>query len=208
MEPERKRSVIIAILVGVVFVAAVLYLVHWQSLSAKITVVAVPSKSTVTINGNHGRNGLNRVKPGQYTVFVSMEGFTSVTQKVSVKKGDNKTLDFVLTPNSAATANWYTTHKEDEQKAEGISSRNNDKITKESVKNAPLIQLLPFVGGGLEFRVDYGNPPGSQASQPVIYITAPTEQGQQDGVAWIRSIGYDPSDYNIKFVTGTVQPLD
>lgn len=208
MEESRRNIRNVIIVVGALLVCLVIYFVHLHSLSAKIVVTIAPTDSKVSINGKHGRSGTNRVKPGAYTVTVSKKGFSSVSQKVSVKKGDKKTVGIALSPNSAATSNWYLKHPDDARIAEGISSNNNDKLAQQSKQNAPLIQLLPFVGGGLEFRVDYGNLPGSQSGTPVIYITAPSPQAQQDGLNWINSLGYDLSNYNIKFVTGAVQPLE
>jgi hypothetical protein len=203
---EPNLRLLIALLV--IMLAGLFYaFMHARSLSAMLTVNAVPAESQVLINGKRAQNGDNRVKPGAQKVTVKLDGFTSISQTVTVKKGQEKSLNIILSSNSTSTSDWYLTHPKDAKAAEAISDKETDQLSDQAQAENSIITLLPFVGGGLEFRVDYGNVPGEQASKPVIYITAPTPQGQQDGLAWIISIGYDPAKYTINYVTGQVQPL-
>jgi hypothetical protein len=210
MSEHQRLKLIIVTGLGTLslLIAAVFTIWHTHSLSATIVVDAVPRSSQITIEAHKGRQGVNKVKPGTYHITVSHKGFSSVTQTITIQKNHSKTVDFVLVSNSSSTSNWYYTHLDDAKAAEGISDRETDQLSTQSLSNAPLIQLLPFVAGGLEFRVDYGNEPGAKAGEPIIYITAPDEQSQQDGVAWIKSLGFNPSEYRIKFVTATVQPIN
>ena len=208
MQQNRKQLIGLMIGLAAVLILFIVLISHQQSLSATINITAVPGSSEITINGNAAKQGINKVQPGAKKVIVSFNGFAAQTQSFSIGAGGSKTINVVLSSNSPATANWYLTHPKDEQTAEGISSRSNDALAQQSLKNAPLIKLLPFVSGGLEFRVDYGSQPGASANKPTIYITAPTPEGQQAGLAWIKSIGYDPSNYDIQYVTAAVQPLN
>jgi len=208
MRDPRNAFIVSVLIFFILLFGGVILLYHEQLLSAKITVNAVPIASNITINGRAAKNGVNRVRPGTQRVTVTFVGFTAITQTVSVKKGEGKTVDAVLVSNSSQTSNWYFTHPEDERKAEGLSSQTNDTLAAKARKETPLIQYLPFVAGGFEYRVDYGTLPGSKNSLPVIYITAPTAQAQQDAIKWIKSLGYNPNDYTIKFVTAPVSPLN
>lgn len=71
--------------------------------------------------------------------------------------------------------------------------------------NDPVIKLLPFYGGGNEFLVSYTVQYLHQVPKPTIVITAPTQTGQNDGLAWLKLIGADPSKYQIQYITGLVQ---
>lgn len=204
-----KKSKFILVLVSTVTIAITSVLaVRQLELSATLKITAVPLKSKITVNGQAARQGSNHTRPGSKTVTVSMPGFKSVSQTVSVKKGETQEIGIVLVSNSNSTANWYLTHSADEKAAESISSKANDSLAKEAIQKTPLIQLLPFVAGGLEFRVDYGNLPGVNNNLPIIYITALTEKAQQDGINWIKSLGYNPADYKISTVTEQVKPLN
>jgi len=201
------RKILVAIIF--VFVCFVVIKIYQSAIySARVKINAVPLESHITINDSSANEGVNRVRPGSQKVTVSLSGFTTLSKTINVQKGSSGTVTLVLTSDSSQTSNWYFTHPADEKEAEELSSQANDALVKQDLKNDPLIKLLPFVGGGLEFRVDYGTLPGSSSNVPEIYITAPTIQQQQDGVAWIKSLGYNPAKYAIKFVTGPVQPLN
>ncbi len=190
--------------------AIILGLISWHltKLSATLNITAVPLESKITVNGQKAKQGLNKTEPGKKTITVVMLGFKPVSQTVTISVKEQRDVNIVLTSNSTQTANWYLTHPKDETAAEGISSRANDELAMQSIQQTPLIQLLPFVSGGLEFRVDYGNLPNVNQGLPLIYITAPTRKAQQDGLDWIKSLGYDLKDYKIKTVTGEVQGLN
>lgn len=209
MNKDRSRQVVIIAIVAFLIACflAIAYALRQHSLSATVVLTVVPSESSITINGKKARNGVNHVLPGLQKITVTFGGFTTISKTVTVSKGDNAAVDIVLTSNSNATANWYLTHLKDAKTVEGLSDHEVDALRKQSVQGSPLILLLPFVSGGLEFRVDYGNLPGNNAGTPVIYISAPTVSAQQKGIAWIQSVGYNPFSYNIQFVTTPVQPL-
>ena len=88
---------------------------------------------------------------------------------------------------------------EQQQALQNIQQRYNKLI-----QNDPLIQLLPFVAGGNEFRIDYTVQYVHQKPVPIIIVTSPTPQGQVDAIKWIQTVGVDPSKYTIKSETGPV----
>jgi hypothetical protein len=67
-----------------------------------------------------------------------------------------------------------------------------------------LVQLLPFTGGGNEFQVSYSVTSIDQQPKLTIIITAPTQQGQEDGLTWIKEVGFNPVSYSINYVYGPV----
>ena len=204
-----RKKLLLGIAAGFLLLGTLIgYVSHERSLSAALTITAVPAVSHIRINGQGAKQGVNKVRPGSKEIEVTMPGFSPVVQTISVQKGDKKAVSIVLSSNSSQTANWYFTHPADEKTAEGLSSRANDAISKQLAQTSPLIKLLPFVAGGLAFRVDYGNQPGTNAGLPLIFITAQTPQTQQAGLDWIKSLGYDLSDYKIKLISAAVQPLN
>lgn len=72
------------------------------------------------------------------------------------------------------------------------------------IKNNGLLKFLPFVGGGLSFKVDYRIT--YEVNQPyiTITITSPSTTGRQEALAWIRSLGYNPSKYNIQYTLAKI----
>ncbi len=168
--------------------------------SATITVAIAPQSATITINGKKGHSGMNNVSPGPVTVTAVHPGFATLSRTVIVQKGTDGYVGLVLTSNSAATNNWYETHPADLQASSVISSKQSDINASQSVKNTPIIQILPYIGPGFEWRVDYGVNPSEKAAQtPAIYINALTPRGRSDALFWIKSRGYDLATMKIIF---------
>lgn len=201
-QPKFRRNVFLVVVVLIIgAVLMIIYLIHYQSLTGTLNIAVSPGDSKITINSGHGKVGINKVKPGGYSVKFSRSGFNTVTKNVVVQKDQIIYVNSVLSPSTPATANWYATHPKDESLAEGISSTNTDQLSQKSVVNNSLITLLPFVGPDFEYRIDYGQAPGANNNLPVIYITGATPQDQQAGLAWIKSQGFNPATMNIQYVT-------
>lgn len=195
---HSKKFLLFIILL--LFIASfVLLTIRRVQLSATLNIQVAPSIAKLTANGHGIGAGTNQVKPGIYSISATMNGFSNNLQTVTVKKGEVKTIGIVLTSNSPSTANWYATHPADQQVLEKISGKNFDSLSQGLTQNTSLIKLLPFIGPGFEFRIDYGN---TSSGQVIIYITAPNSGAQQDAVTWIKNQGYDPTKLDIQYVTG------
>ena len=159
-----------------------------------------PASSKITINGQSRHSGTIRVRPGEYKIVVSRVGFSSDTYSTNVKKGATSQVGIVLVSNSISTASWYYNHPADEEIAEGISSRENTAAAQVAVNAVPLIKLLPFTGPNFAYQINYGSKPDSNSAIPIIYITAQSQQAQQEALAWIRTVGYNPSKMTIQYI--------
>ena len=188
--------------IGITFLVMLGYILfnaRSHTATARVNIQVAPAGSKLTINGAAAKAGENTVPVGSATVKASFDGFASQTQTVNLKKGDNTSVLFVLLSNSPSTANWYTSHPDDAQLGSAIASQQFDNNGAASASNVPLIKQLPYIGPGLQFRVDYGvNPAGNSSTNPAIYIDAPTEAGKQAALDWIKSQGFDLS--TMKFV--------
>lgn len=192
----RKKYVallIFTLIVAVVILATVRSLTY----SSTLTIEVAPSSSIIKVDNRVVKEGVTEVKPGLHTVVIDKSGFTKATRSVDLKPRESSYVGVVLSPNTAPTANWYNEHPEDQKKAESISSYNFDDTVREGVKAAPFIKKLPFIGPGLQFRIDYGFPNGS--NEPAIYIQASSEEGRQNALKWIKAQGFDPSKMKIVY---------
>lgn len=184
----------------IVFVFLIYYSIRQSTYTAKIDLLVAPASSKILING-HGRgSGTINAKPGTYKITVSMTGFSADTVTISVAKNQTKSVGIVLVSDSPSTEGWYLNHPSDEKIAEGISSKQNVAAAQQAVSSVPLIKLLPFTGPNFEYQINYGSKTGSNSPIPIIYITAQSQQADQDALAWIRSVGYDPSKMTIEYV--------
>ena len=119
-----------------------------------------------------------RLAPGNYQLVATKKTNQSITN-INIKK--QQTLVEVVTPTTPAQS----------QQALQTAQANN------------LIKQLPYEGPGSAYNVSYYYKYSGMVAQPIILITAPTQAAQQAAVAWIGSIGYNPSNLNIEYVTAS-----
>lgn len=103
---------------------------------------------------------------------------------------------FVFTPQNLPESSLSTTQK---------SALDEAQSDYHALMNDPVIRLLPFYAGGNEFMVTYTVQYVHQKPIPTVVITAPTQVGQDDGLAWLKLVGADPAKYQIQYITGPVQ---
>jgi len=201
MDKQRRFNRRVLVLLAVVIVGAIGIIIymrqHDRQFTAKLNIQVTPKSALVTVNGKKSHDGIVAVKPGSYTVVASKTGFTNSGKTIPVAAGQTQYIGLALTSNSSDTANWYS----DQQLLEVITGKQFTENSQQSVQQVPLIQKLPYIGVAFEFRVDYGAPLPN-TSVPGIYITAPTEQGHQDALTWIKNQGYDPSTLHIQYTQG------
>jgi hypothetical protein len=178
-----------------------------------IKFIYAPAIATVSIDGvavkpatNVG--GVLKVDSGPHDVTVSMAGFTTYSTSLVVEPGKTSRVMNSLEPNTAATANWYTTHPADQQARELMGGIWADEEQDNLDKRFPVWKALPIGAPGM--RADYGEMAGAKGGSGYgIYATRdPTlislERCKSLVTYDISVAGYSPDDYTIKFQLGTV----
>lgn len=196
------RNKLLLIIGMVVFVIGglIFYVVQQSTYTATVNIEATPLSSSVTIDGHHVSQGVNKVRPGIIVVTVSLTGFGDFSTKVKIAANETKYVGAILQSNTSDTANWYEQHPEDQTMAERIASKQFDATSQKQIKAEPFLKELPFTAAGFEFKIDYGAPPAN-SDKSTIYIQSDTQTGRDDALIWIRSHGYDPTKMNIVYTT-------
>ncbi len=198
-------GLIVAALALVLIVISVTRVAHDQVYSAQLNLKIAPTGAKIVVNGASTGPGIVGVKPGTVAITVSRSGFASQTKTLKVAKGQKLTIAMALTSNSPSTKDWYSNNSNDEATLEQVTGQQYNQQSTQSVQQVPLIQQLPYIDPGLTYRIDYGEPLAG-TNVPGIYITAPTTQGQQAALQWIKDQGYDPSTLHIQYNTASVNP--
>lgn len=168
--------------------------------TATLNLEATPLSSKIVLNGHKAHQGILRLAPGNYNVVVTRSGFADGKSDVVVAEGETKYVGIILKSNDASTKNWYAAHPDDQKAFESITNKHYSADAKQQLKLEPFIKNLPFISAGNEFRIDYGNPAGSKASdKPTIYVSENYEEAKQDALLWIRSHGGDPSKMKLSY---------
>ncbi len=196
----RKRIITTVIFLFAIAAAIAIGWVIYRSIySATIYTYFAPKSATVTIGDKSGRFGDNYVKPGQYTVRITKQGFTSYTQEVTVTKGETVRVEGSLTPSSDATASWYDDHLDDYKIAQEIADRKADEASARMLRDYPLIKKLPIIGPYESYRIDYGVSPNGGEGKYIIIIRSQSEEAKQQALLAIRATGYDIDKYEVEY---------
>lgn len=166
-----------------------------------IEIGAAPLGASATINGHGASIGKNEVNPGSYTVTVSMKGFASQSQSVSVSMNKSVFVGVSLTPNSADTQNWYATHPSDQTLSDAVGSKLSDYESSTALQNNPFLKQLPLsYGDGLGGFISISQGvPTTTNGPPAVYVRAASPGLRQSVLAYMRNRGYDPANMDIVF---------
>jgi len=195
---NRKLFIsVVGSIFALILIMTGLFLYVQHPLTAKITLEVSPATSNITVNGVDRKSGEIKVRPGNYKIICTHDGFETVTQSIVVKNGDNPYVGIVLVSNSTSTANWYASHSSDEQLAETITGKNSDLVSAIITKKLPLVSSLPFID--LNYRIDYGQSKQhpNDSSAVALYIKYYTPEAKQQALEWIKFKGYDPTKLEI-----------
>jgi len=191
----RLILIISAVIIGLLAIAAIPTVINLNHGTLSLTVI--PNDSVVKIDNGGAQAGNTGLAPGNHTVSLSRDGFSSQNFTVTIKSGQTVSKDVVLTSNSAVGNDWIGSHPDQAALAEGIAGKQSKDAGAIAAANNKIIELLPYVGA--DFKLDYGasrlhpNDPAAVA----IYITASTTAGQTKANRWIESQGYTPTDFEI-----------
>lgn len=202
MTPQLKKVIYIA--VGVLALALVVwvFILGLQSRDKTATIEiqsAVPNDAKVTIDGSSvGSNSKNGVTPGKHTVVAKRNGFEDKTQEVEVKQGETKIIRLLMTPNSQVGYDWMRAHPDLAVEYEAMVGREFDEQATKTADANPLIPYLPEIHP--TWRVDYGKSvkfPNDPNKVAIIITYGGAEIDKQNALDWIKSIGFNPADYEI-----------
>lgn len=174
--------------------------IHKRPLTAKLTIQVAPKSSVITLNGKKVKASIISVKPGEYKVSASHSGFAEKTQTIKLSKDASQYVGLVLISNATSTANWYSSHPEDQTLVEVITGKTVSNDSEAQQKTIPLIKELPFIDQ--LFRVDYGvsKLKPTDPSAVAIYIKYYSDAGKQEALDWLKFKGYEPSALEIIYV--------
>lgn len=190
-------------LIGVLIVLALLAFSLNGLLRPKSNILleVSPRVSTIVVDGSSKTHiGSIYLSPGEHSIKASMAGFTDQTQKVTTTKVGKSELVIILIPSSSVGSDWLASHYSEDLYRQGLASKSFSATSKKSAADLPLLKELPYIGAGFAYRIDYGISPTNSDNTQII-ITAPDVQSQRDAISWIKSKGYDPSIYDIAYVT-------
>lgn len=215
-QDTKKKHIIIAsffILLLLIIGIIILY-INSLRYNATINILVAPSSATVEINGkNYKNNGTIKLEPGNYTVIISADTFTS--QEIPVELTKNETADIYtyLIPTNGSM-DWYINHPEEEMLVTSIGSKKAQQTSNEYYKKYPIATILPILvvessPEWREYRIDGGQFDDCQKDPDFcIVITDSTGNNRDRAIKAIQDKGYNPNDYEIIYKYTPIEQLN
>lgn len=207
IEQRKILKILLAIIVVVVviFAAYQIYLYVSRIGKVAITVNVAPNDASVVFSSGSkkysGGNGVRYLPPGSYTVNATQTGFSSYSQKVSLKKGVTpKPLFIALTPESSEAKTWAQNNMSQFNEID-TKSEQYDSSHKTQSKSAAIFAQLPYQDA--YYMIGYQN---QSDGQPEITIETASPQYRYEAFQHIYQMGFNPADYHIVF-TDYTNPL-
>lgn len=195
---NHLRTVIISILVlFVAIIAIAIYINVDRSGKVAVTISVVPSDAKTTIDGKTvTSSGTIYLKPGTYTIESSKDGFTTSTKKQYV--GDNQaTIATSLAPESDEAKQWAEDNANKYLANEGVAGKAIQESSEATRDANPILNVLPY--SNYIYTIGYTNDPDDPSGESFILTIDAAEGSRNAAVDQIRELGYDPTDYKIKF---------
>jgi len=166
-----------------------------------VTVSIVPNDATSTLDGKPiTSSGTIYLNTGTYSFKTSKDGFTSVNQSVYVGPSANS-INFSLTPETAAAAQWAKDNQAAYQKNEETGGAAADLKGSTSRAKNPIISDLPYTN--TVYTIGMINDPSDPSGTSIIITIDAPEGYRNAALEQIRSFGYNPEQFKYKFYNYT-----
>lgn len=204
-----KRRSILALVIVVVAAAITFAVLHKSS---NVQLALSPSVANLRLdNVKTVRGPAFYATPGAHSLAASFPGFGSKTVTFTVTKGKSTKLTLVLPVTGVEGRQWLIDHPDEQKKLETIVSSGYGKSGAARAEANPIIKLLPYVGPGSTYRIDFDAPSDGQPDSAItLQITYYTATGKQEALEWITKEGYNPSSFKITYIdkTADYQPVN
>ncbi len=195
MTPRQKIILIVTLFAGLAVLLIGFAVYRSIVYSATISITYAPESAVVTLNNKNASKGENRVKPGNYEVKITREGFAEYKTTVEAKEGQTTLVEAVLESNDPSTADWYQEHESDYTLAQSIGDGQADRNYENFIKKFPIAKDLPLNGIYGSYQVFYETADNTKGY--AVIVSYQTEAAKKAAIAAIKAKGYKLEDYEV-----------
>ena len=191
------RAIIITILLIIVAAIAIgIYINTSHAGKIPVTVAVVPSDAHTTVNGQSVSSGTVYLAPGKYSIKSSKDGFADYSSDQQIE-ANQATIVVSLTAQSDEAKKWADDHQSDYLANESLAGQAADTFSSDFRDKNPIVNVLPY--DNYIFTIGYENDQSDPTNNSVIITVDAPEGYRNAAIEQIRSLGYDPTNLNIKF---------
>ena len=211
LKNKKKLTIMIIVLLVLVIVAmAIVDIMSRSATNATIEIHVVPLDATVTINSkSYGNNDTYNIKPGDYAVVISKDGFPEYSTNITIAPNDHYNLSHVM-KDANGTYDYLANNPDDEQAATAIGDTAWLDYEEQMQKQYPIVNVLPYTdsnGDSDNPNIRFTVSNTVEDSQFAVLVSLNTCSSysadiyKQNALDWIKSQGFNPDDYKIIFKT-------
>jgi len=170
-------------------------IIYGNMYSATLYLLVAPSDSKILMNGEPITNGERKIKPGNYEIEISREGFDTETKSILVESGELDEVFIALTSNDPSTADWYDTHEEDAGVVEAILNQEYSEAAEKMEEKYDIVDDLPVYN--YSYILGYGT--CADDGGPDFCVVIRAEFGYRDeAVKYLQDTGKDLGKYYVE----------
>ncbi|MDR2336856.1 MAG: hypothetical protein LBE03_02005 [Candidatus Nomurabacteria bacterium] len=199
---NQRTNTILAIVILVFVIGIIAYNYIYNSIySVVLTIQVAPNNATLTLNNEPITAGKHRLKPNDYILSASHDGFITQEKTISTASGDTPTVTIALIPNDG-NYQWYADHPEDGIILDTTVSEQFDEALQKATEKYPILNYIPYTNesGGLKYTI---TPEYDESLKIFIKLntcsTYSSEIYKAEALGWIKSKGFNPDDFDIEY---------
>lgn len=196
-----KQGAIILIVLFVaiigIFVGRVIYL---NINNATLKVLVAPEDAKVLIGGKRYRNGEHHVKPGNYDIKITREGFEEYTGQLSIEEKGYGEVYFCM--NNTDGVDWYSNNEKYAHLCDVVNEHQYDKETAEKFSDK-IFSVTPFhsyeKGFNIDSKLDDETKKITVTIEPLSCRYERAKALEKNALEWLEKAGVDTNDYEIVY---------
>ena len=186
-------ALIIAIVIG--------YAIYLKINNATLKIMVAPKDAKILVGNKRYKNGEHHIKPGEYDVDITRDGFEEYKSSISVEKDGYAEIYLCMDNNDGV--NWYDNDKDYARLCDEAYDHLYDQEMKEKYSDK-IFSITPFHSYDKGFNIDAQL--NDETGEIVVSIEALSckpariEGLNQNALEWLRKAGVNPDDYTIKYI--------
>ena len=188
--------VLFVIIIGI-FVGRAIYL---NINNATLKVLVAPEDAKVLIGGRRYRNGEHHVKPGNYDVKITREGFEEYTGQLSIEEKGYGEVYFCM--NNTDGVDWYSNDEKYAHLCDVVNEHQYDKETAEKFSDK-IFSVTPFhsyeKGFNIDAKLDDETKKITVTIEPLSCRYERAKALEKNALEWLEKAGIDIDDYEIVY---------
>jgi hypothetical protein len=198
---HRKPATIILIALLVALIAiAVGRAIYLKINNATLKVVVAPADAKVLVGSKRYKNGEHRIKPGEYSVSVTREGFEDYTETLKIE--ENGYGEIYLCMDNTDGVDWYSNNEQYAHLCDVANEHLYDVEMAEKFSDK-VFSVTPFHSYDKGFNIDAQlNDETGEITITIEPLSCRYERAkalEKNALEWLEKAGLNLEDYKIEY---------